>query len=135
MTNGPKKRQRKEGRRMLRISFVFSWYLATNGLGSAHLVGHWYVPCPNLRPSRWMYPLPVEAWPCPGQVCAWCVVASGGRWAVACRSPPAGAAPHGTLTPPAATRPSHSSLAVSGCPAVHKLQFQTLLLFTSQLGM
>jgi hypothetical protein len=23
-----------EGRRMLRISFVFSWYLATNGLGS-----------------------------------------------------------------------------------------------------
>jgi hypothetical protein len=27
-----------EGRRMLRISFVFSWYHVTNGLGSAYWV-------------------------------------------------------------------------------------------------
>jgi hypothetical protein len=34
MTNAPKKRRWMEGRRMLRSFFVFSSYLATNGLGS-----------------------------------------------------------------------------------------------------
>jgi hypothetical protein len=39
MTNGPKKR-----RRMQRISFVFSVYLATDGLGSVQFILHKHGP-------------------------------------------------------------------------------------------